>query len=281
MTSAATLSPNDLSDFDRDGFLVVRGLFARDEIAELAERFRRISDGPANPPYWEPEVGSPEPLRRYPRIVHPHRIDDLCRQLLLDRRVLAILRELLRDEPVAVQSMFYFKPPGARGQAFHQDDLYLQTRPDPCIAAWTAVDPSLPENGGLFVVPGTHRMDVQCPELADEAESFTTHFTRPPTGREPVAAKLDPGDTLFFTGSVIHGSRPNRTKDQWRRSFICHYIPRHSTHIARWFQPALDFNGGVVEFGISADGGPCGTEFFTPFWEGLSDEEKRKHATAF
>jgi phytanoyl-CoA hydroxylase len=276
------MTDEQVRSYDRDGYLIVRGLFSREEIDALAARFREISAGEPMEGYWEPDRSSYDPLKRYPRIVHPHRFDALCKRMLLDPRVYRVVRSVLRDEPIAVQSMYYFKPPGAKGQAFHQDDLYLQTRPGPCIAAWTAVDPSKPENGGLFVVPGTHRMTVQCPELADPSESFTTHFTRPPSGVQPVAARLEPGDVLFFTGNVIHGSRPNQTQDQWRRSFICHYVPRRSTHIAQWFQPALDFAGNEVgDLGVSPDGGPCGTEFFTPFWERLSEEDKRKHATAF
>ena len=48
-----------------------------------------------------------------------------------------------------------FKPPGARGQAFHQDNYYLLVQPYTCVAAWLAVDRSWPENGGLQVCPGT------------------------------------------------------------------------------------------------------------------------------
>ncbi len=280
-TNFDSLSHDQLKSHDRDGFVIVRNLFHRDEIDQLSEVFKQISAGDPIPEYWEPDRSSDDPLKNFPRIVHPHRFNALCRQMLLDPRIFRIIRSILRDEPVAVQSMFYFKPPGAKGQAFHQDELYLQTRPGPCIAAWIAVDPSLPENGGLFVAPGTHDMDVKCPELADPSESFTTHLTRPPTGVETVPVKLEPGDVLFFTGKLIHGSQPNRTKDLWRRSFICHYVPRSSSHIAKWFQPALDFAGRSVSFGVSPDGGPCGTEFFTPFWEALSEEDKRKKATAF
>ena len=44
---------------------------------------------------------------------------------------------------------------------------------------------------------------------------------------------MEPGDTLFFDGKTIHGSDANRTADRWRRSFICHYVGKHS----RDFQP--------------------------------------------
>ena len=49
----------------------------------------------------------------------------------------------------AAQSMFYFKPPTARGQALHQDNIFLQAHPETCIAAWIAIDDCDGENGGL------------------------------------------------------------------------------------------------------------------------------------
>ena len=116
---------------------------------------------------------------------------------------------LMGEEPIAAQSMFYFKPPGSKGQALHQDNYYLRVRPHTCIAAWTAVDRSVPGNGGLYVCPGTHTMEVACPEVADPEESFTTHFVRSPAGITPVPVELAPGDVLFFGGSIVHGSRPN------------------------------------------------------------------------
>ena len=43
---------------------------------------------------------------------------------LLDERLNACMRGLLGREPYAVQTMLYFKPPGARSQALHQDHFY-------------------------------------------------------------------------------------------------------------------------------------------------------------
>ena len=99
--------------------------------------------------------------------------------------------------------MFYFKPPGARGQAFHQDNYYLRIKPDTCIAAWLAVDRASPENGGLQLCAGTHNYEVQCPEEADEGASFTRDFVQPPEGHEPSKLVLEPGDVLFFNGNPI------------------------------------------------------------------------------
>jgi ectoine hydroxylase-related dioxygenase (phytanoyl-CoA dioxygenase family) len=257
------LTPAELESFARDGYLIVRQLLTPDEVRQLRGRFDALGEAGQPIQGWSPDT-SPQAasnvLSRYPRVMMPHRFDELSRRVLLAPAFHDIVTELLGDEPLAAQSMFYFKPPGAKGQAFHQDDFYLRTKPASCIAAWIAIDPSLPENGGLSVVPGSHRLDVLCPDSADEEDSFTTHLVQPPPGMTAVPATLAPGDVLFFGGNLIHGSQPNRSA-LWRRSFICHYMARGSTHISEWFFPLLDFDGQVVERLPNHDGGPCGIEF--------------------
>ena len=69
--------------------------------------------------------------------MHPHRINGLARALL-DPRPATSWKRCSGEEPLAAQSMFYFKPPGARGQALHQDNFYLRVKPGTCVAAWIA-----------------------------------------------------------------------------------------------------------------------------------------------
>lgn len=258
-----SLSPEQVDFFRREGYLIVRRLFSSGEVDALRARFERLVAGtePAPPGQWPNDPQAADPLQRCPRVMMPHRWDGLSRRWLLDPRLRTILRTLLEDEPIATQSMFYFKPPGARGQALHQDNFYLQVEPHSCIAAWTAIDPSVPENGGLSVVPHTQDYALVCPEQADMAESFVTHLVRPPAGAQAVPAELQPGDTLFFNGNVIHGSGPNRSPTLWRRSFICHYMPASARCISSWYFPLLNFSGDEVVYGATQGGGPCGVEF--------------------
>jgi phytanoyl-CoA hydroxylase len=261
-TPAASLSPGDLAAWEENGFHVARGLFARSEVTPIADRFNALAER-AVPieGHWEPDLDSTDILRRYPRVMQPHDFDPDSLQLLLDPRVRSVLQQLLGEDAVACQTMFYFKPPGARGQAFHQDNYYLLVQPATCVAAWLAVDRSHPGNGGLQVCPGTHRMDLACPDHADLSTSFVDDFVPPPAGHEPVGLELDPGDVLFFTGSVVHGSDPNSTTDEWRRSFISHYMPASATHIGRWYLPHLyDFDGRRISRDSTQWGGPCGEE---------------------
>jgi len=263
MTTAqrTRVSPAELDAYRRDGFHVARGLFGRDEMDQARAFFDGVAErGEPIPGAWEPKHGG-DPLGRYPRMMHPHTVDPASHARMLDPRVRAVLRQLLGEDALACQSMFYFKPPGARGQAFHQDNFYLRVKPATCIAAWWAVDPSTPENGGLQLCPGTQDMDVVCPDEADAAESFTREYVAPPPGHDPVKLWLDSGDVLFFTGGVVHGSQPNTTRDQWRRSFICHYMPVSATHVSTWYLPYLqDFDGAPRSRAENGDGGPCGDD---------------------
>jgi hypothetical protein len=267
---ASALTPEQLNQFRRDGFVIVRQLLKPDEIARIRDTFMEANkDGPVeglselrhhnSEPY---DVN--DPLRYYPRMIHPHLHPDkpvgqIAQQYMLLPRLHGILRDLFEDEPLAVQSMFYFKPPGARGQDLHQDDFYLRTKPGHCMAAWMAIDDADEENGGLVCVPGTSDYDVVCPEKADPTKFFTTEHVEPPPGTKPVPCNLKAGDVLFFNGRVIHGSYPNSSTTRFRRSLICHYVPEHSTALATHYRFPTKFDGTSVSIPNAEGGGPCGT----------------------
>ncbi len=251
--------------FEEDGFTVVRGLFGAAEIERLCGEFASLHAAGPVPGHFAPRATGPDadPLHVWPRVMHPHEINDLARDVLLDARLRTVLEALLGEEVLAAQSMFYFKPPGARGQALHQDNFYLRVEPGTCVAAWLACDVIDRENGGLEVVPGTHRMDVFCPEEADAGVSFAREYVPPPPGLAPVPVDMSPGDVLFFNGSLVHGSQPNRSGDRFRRSFIGHYVGRSAERIGRFYR-TLSMSGGRVTLPESEGAGPCGTEFASP-----------------
>ncbi|MDQ1910726.1 phytanoyl-CoA dioxygenase family protein [Paenibacillus sp. GD4] len=257
------LSTEQKEQFATDGFLVVEGLF-RDEVDQIRDNFMQLYAGGPIPGCFEPvreEEANGDILKLYPRMMHPHRVNRLAMDYMVHPKVMNILADLYGEEPLAAQSMFYFKPPGARGQALHQDNFYLRVEPGTCIAAWTAVDPADEENGGLVVVPKSNRFDVECPHQANPAESFTKDEVDVPEGYQVVPVNMKAGDVLFFNGSVIHGSYPNRSKDRFRRAFICHYASISSTKISHYYKPMYRMDGSEVTDMLYEDnGGPCGAE---------------------
>ncbi|GAA1726638.1 phytanoyl-CoA dioxygenase family protein [Isoptericola hypogeus] len=257
------LTREAVTAFDDQGFHIQRGLISRAEAESLAEEFMQIASGGPIPGHFEPrssDPGAADPLHTYPRIMHPHLVHRRSMDYLLDIRITDVVAQLLGEEPLACQTMLYFKPPGARGQSLHQDNFYLRVEPSTCIAAWVALDIVDRDNGGLQVVPGTHRMEIFCPEEADESTSFTREHVPPPPGLEAVPADMEPGDVLFFNGQVVHGSGPNTTTDRFRRSFICHYAPGSTRRIHGGY-PTARLSGQRLQLPEAEGGGPCGTEF--------------------
>lgn len=264
------LSSEQKQQFERDGFLAIRGLFSPAEIEEIRGTFMEMAkDGPVPGLSDVPKArqGAPssssDPLLRYPRMMHPHKHPDkpvgpLAMRYMRDPRLKPILAELFGESPYAVQSMFYFKPPGARGQDLHQDNFYLRVKPGTCMAAWVAVDDADAGNGGMMCVPQTATLEVACPEKADPALFFTTEHVEPPPGLAPQMMNLKAGDVLFFNGSVIHGSTPNTSTDRFRRSLIFHYVPASTVEMSHYYE-ALSFDGEKQDIATNMDGGPCGT----------------------
>lgn len=258
--------------FHRRGYVVARGLFQKNEVDQIKQTFDRIAASGPVPGHFDPvprQQSGGDPLKEYPRIHHPHRFDAVSRRALLHPGVLGCVRDLMGEDTLAAQSMFYFKPPGARGQAMHQDNFYLMVEPHTCIAAWTAIDDVDPENGGLYLIDDTANEPIVCPGTADPTLSFTSHLVPTPEGKHAVPCILNAGDTLFFNGNTIHGSGPNRSKGRFRRSFVCHYIPCSTRRISRFYLPLLDPDGNEVMIESNTGGGACGRDWMEDVvWEG-------------
>jgi ectoine hydroxylase-related dioxygenase (phytanoyl-CoA dioxygenase family) len=253
------LSNGHLEQFERSGYLVVPGLFERDEVECLKAHYMALRAKGAYPGDFDGvDVTSTDPLKRFPRMIHMHRWDTLSREWLLDPRLNACLSALLGQEPYAVQTMLYFKPAGARGQALHQDNFYLRAQPGTCMAAWLALDRCDEENGCMQVVPGSHKLPLLCTEPADTAASFTDVTVPVPEDMPPAPVLMEPGDVLFFSGSVIHGSFPNTSDGRFRRSLIGHYVDGRAEKLGDYYHPVLRFDGSETRLEPNPDAGPCG-----------------------
>jgi len=252
------LNREQLEDYQRDGFLIVRGLFSEKEAQTLRAHFMKMHDEADFPGSEHIDLDSDDALHRYPRIMMPHRYDETSLKWLIDSRMAQCMRKMEESEPYGVQTMFYFKPAGARGQALHQDQFYLRAKPGTCMATWMAVDRCNEENGCLRVVPGSHLFPVMCTEKADTDISFTDVEIPLPNGMEAVSVIMDPGDVLFFNGTVIHGSLPNSSSGGFRCALIGHYIFSRAEECTRGYHPVLRMDGTEVEMGTAEGGGPCG-----------------------
>ncbi|MBS1704474.1 MAG: phytanoyl-CoA dioxygenase family protein [Armatimonadetes bacterium] len=247
-----------IAQFHREGWALGKSLFSTEEALAIRDHLMEVRKGPClgDDTTWDPNAT--DPLRQFPRIIHPHLWDSVCRDFMIDPRLKPYLAQMMDDEPVAVQTMVYFKPPGARGQALHQDQFYLRVQPATCVAAWMALDVCDEANGGMMVVPGTQNDPILCPIPADTEASFTTITVPLRPDAEIITPRMQPGDVLFFNGALVHGSGPNTTSDRWRRALIGHYAPKSTQSMVKWYADATDFDGNELHFsGIDGDN-QCG-----------------------
>jgi phytanoyl-CoA hydroxylase len=263
-TLSELITPEQKQQFIDDGYCVVPNLFSEADITEIEAFFEDFKkNGPAiydgingfGSKYEEADL-----TKQQVRALHPHRHSKKAQDWLLNPRVAEVLVELLDRPALAVQSMYYFKPPGGKGQGMHQDNIYLLSKPATCIAAWTAIDSADIDNGCLYVVPKSNQGNILCPEKGGETwlNYGDTHITKFPRDQKPIPVPVPRGSTMFFGGNLIHGSGPNRTKDRYRRTFIGHYIDEASEEVAKFYHPVLNMAGEVVSVGDAVGGGPCG-----------------------
>lgn len=247
--------------YDRDGWCLVDGLFPESELQEIEEFFERYKcEGgrafDAGSAYEEIDAS-----KRQVRAMHPHRYSARALEWLTNPGVAEVLEVLLGRPALGAQTMYYYKPPGAKGQGMHQDNFYLLASPATCIAAWTAIDDADLENGCLYLVSGSHREGILCPDQARERwlGYGDSHIAKFPRGSRPQPVPVRRGQTLFFGGNLIHGSGPNRSANRYRRTFIGHYVDAATETLAQFYHPLVDMQRRTVSHVAEhAGGGPCG-----------------------
>jgi len=260
--AASLLTDEQKLQYQERGYCVVPGLFTSSEIQEIEDFFEdfkirggQIYDRGAT--YTEID-----PAKEQLRAMQPHRHDSRAVGWVTNPNVAAVLEDLLEKPALVAQTMYYFKPPGGKGQGMHQDNFYLVSQPATCIAAWTAIDTADIDNGCLWVVPGSHKGNILCPSDTQKERWMDygdSHISKFPREAKPEPVVVQRGETMFFGGNLIHGSGPNRTKDRFRRTFIGHYIDEASDHVARFYHPVLNMQGEPVSnVAVYNGGGPCG-----------------------
>ena len=235
--------------FRRDGYLVVPGLVAPEEVRDLAQYTEDLMAGNRTLPGIAPPPNDATEVERrlyYERVHMPHRTEEIAERFLMHPRVVDVLEALIGPDILTLQTMLFFKQPGQAGQGFHQDSYYIPTQPDSLIGAWIAIDRATEENGCLWVTPGSQVEPIypdcdgqtrQGDTILDNIESIksASHPDIAKNTLAQIALRYDsevalpaaPGDVVFFGGHVFHRSHRNDSHNP-RRAFVSHYCNARS-----------------------------------------------------
>jgi len=221
-----TLTPEQKKSFDDNGYLVVRGLYSPEEIAEMRAQFHDLvtnTDGrPANISYHF----MPSPEGYEPDAFNPKNVAGMMDQTLAndywfdqftDPRVVSIFVDLLGPNIDFHNGKIRNKPPGfVNEQSWHQDFPYERHSSPDLAAAITYLDDTDFEAGATEVVPGSH-LRGEWPThngvcIADDLVNDD----------ERVIVSAKAGDVVFIHVLVVHRAGHNYTA-QSRNAIINEY----------------------------------------------------------
>jgi ectoine hydroxylase len=215
-----------LASYNADGFTIVQSLLSAGEVAAYSAELDRLT--------------SDEKLRSDERTVvekksnevrsifQVHEISPLIAELVRDPRVVDRARQVLGSDVYVHQSRVNYMP-GFRGAGFywhsdfetwHAEDGMAQPR---ACSMSIALTDNHPFNGGLMVMPGSHRTFVPCAgetpadhykeslreqEVGVPSQAHLAHLV----ADHGIAQFTGPaGDALLFDSNVMHGSGNNIT----------------------------------------------------------------------
>lgn len=225
------LEPEHLAFYRRFGYLSVAQAFDVREVGDALAGMEDLIMG-KNPEYkgvhFEaaareilPTLGLEQRQDAVRKIASFVEFDARLKALAYHPRLVAILREILGEEPMLFQDMGLIKPPRlGREKPWHQDLSYFNYEPGPgkVVGVWIALDEATIQNGCMQVLPGQHK-DGPIPHWKRrDWQMCDTEVL----GQTSVAAPLKPGGLLLFDGLLPHGT-PHNSSGKRRRALQYHY----------------------------------------------------------
>jgi ectoine hydroxylase-related dioxygenase (phytanoyl-CoA dioxygenase family) len=134
-------------------------------------------------------------------------------ELALHPRVLDVMEELLGRDIFVHSTRIFCKPAGDGSfVSWHQDGRYSSLNSKPAPSAWIALTDSVPENGCVRVIPGSHRGGVLLHEELFAPGNLLNHGEVVKAEIDEAAAvnlALRAGEMSLHDVNLIHGSLPN------------------------------------------------------------------------
>ncbi|WP_337185139.1 phytanoyl-CoA dioxygenase family protein [Phenylobacterium sp.] len=220
-TGMRALTPEQVDQFNEDGFFVFRNAFTPEEIAAVTAaidplekaheegvretmggRFRLTDAGTIT--FTAHIVGKSPVLQAFAK--HPA-IKDICHDLIgPDVR-------LYWDQSV------YKKTEKVQEFPWHQDNGYTYIEPQQYLTLWIPLVDVDEENGCAWIAPKLHRLGTFEHWITEIGKVCLTEAD------EAVAAPAKAGDIVVFSSLAPHRTGPNLKPDTVRKAYILQYAP--------------------------------------------------------
>jgi ectoine hydroxylase len=221
-------TPDQLAQYNRDGYLLVRGLLSKDEIGSLYAPMEKLLHGDEKDDQIHRERERTGAARA---IFLAHRYQPEYSEVIRNPKVLDPVRQITGNDVYVYHSKINVKD-AFEGAVWlwHQDYGYwMWDGIDPKVtSAMIMLDRATLNNGSLMVIDGSHKWN----RLEHYADTVTTSYKQwcidTKTLKERVNEEAirqitgEPGDVLFFHCNIVHGSGHNMSPLPRKTFIICY-----------------------------------------------------------
>lgn len=147
----------------------------------------------------------------------------------MNPKILDLVEGLLGPNFYLWASSFFIKEPHTlETVGWHQDAYYWPMEPQNTVTAWLAFDDVDEENGGMKIVPGSHKMGLIKHKRSTATDSVLTLELEGGSFKEDEAIqfKLKAGEISLHDDRAVHGS-PANPSDRRRAGLTIRYSGTH------------------------------------------------------
>lgn len=245
------MASNYLSDYARDGYAIVRGVFSASEVATIGAAMDAVyAEGVAHGRSFRHGnlfynvQAAPDGRPHVPMAQWPSYHNEVLNQVRLDPRYVEILAPLIGRDLKQIINQLHWKLPNSRGDfAWHQDSRFR--RPAEAyrnlgtsyVQTGLAIDPHNPDSGGMRFIPGSHRggavdLDTSA-EVLGNAPQDAALIAAGLSPADEVPLVLEPGDVAMWNPHLVHASGTNTTT-HLRRLYINGYVRAEDCDRGEW-----------------------------------------------
>jgi ectoine hydroxylase-related dioxygenase (phytanoyl-CoA dioxygenase family) len=264
------LTDEQIAQFHRDGYVILRSLFDAEEMDIL--RSAAKADAAMKSNAYEVADGQGAAIKL---VLWNKAGEDIYGSVARCPRIVDTMEELLGDEVYHYHSKMSIKEPYTGGAwTWHQDYGYWYMNgclfPD-LASAFIAVDPNTRTNGCMQVLRGSHKLGrIEHGKYGDQTGADPERVGQAKKIMELVHVEIDPGDVLFFHSNTLHASDQNKSPHP-RWSFICCYNTKHNNPYKASHHPCYEKLEKVPDSRLKE----MGAKFFAEnaeFWNPRADK---------
>ncbi|TWI59123.1 ectoine hydroxylase [Halalkalibacter nanhaiisediminis] len=220
------LSAEDLKTYERNGYLLFKDLFSKEDIQVLKEELRHVMELNKN--------NNSEDVIREPgsnevrSIFEIHKNSEFFERLSKNKKLVSIAQQLLGSQVYITQSRINFKP-GFKGKEFYWHSDFETWHVEDGMPNMRAVSCSIvltdnhEFNGPLMLIPGSHKWYVSCSGETPE-NNYKQSLQKQELGVpdenslktlvDQAGGRIDratgpAGSVLFFDSNIMHASSGN------------------------------------------------------------------------